>query len=140
MQKKITVFKDRISKDYQCHELHTFMKYHCWFWVIRMIASLAKEQWIIHRRLGEKMSFHLHITLLLTRKVIALSWKPPLHLEATPWLKDLWRCASVEGIRLCESITPDVRCTKFWFHGLMQTAQISLSTAFARKWQSGMDE
>lgn len=103
-------------------------------------ASLAKEQWIICRRLEKKMSFHLDVTLLLTRKVIALSWKPPLHLEATPWLKDLWRCASVKGIHLCESITPNVQWTELWFHGLMPTAQISLSAAFTRKWQSGMDE
>lgn len=58
------------------------------------------------------MSFHLHFTLLLTSKVIALSWKPTLHLEAAPWLKELRRCASVEGIHLSEGITPNVRGTK----------------------------
>lgn len=113
-----------------------------WFWVIKMIASLAKEQWIIYSRLEErkKKKRAFIYTLLLTRKVIALSWKPPLHLEAAPWLKELGSCASVEGIHLSESITPNVRGTKLWFHGLMQAAQISLSTAFTEKWQSGRDE
>lgn len=40
---KKSVFKGRKSKDCHRHELHTFMKHHCWFWVIRMITSLAKE-------------------------------------------------------------------------------------------------